>query len=126
MTLQYSMEIVVFCELVPNQQKLCIKSLEIGVEKIVLNKKNDILNWYYLSLSAHWTPNFKNHEYVVCLLFEYFFQIKVLSWYQNIPKNANKTRHIKKKKPLNNTLNGEIEIRVFDGLNEIGQRVLSG
>ena len=44
MTLQYSMEIVVFCELVPNQQKLCIKSLEIGVEKIVLNKKNDILN----------------------------------------------------------------------------------
>ena len=31
---------------------------------------------------------------------------------------------LKKKKPLNNTLNGEIEIRVFDGLNEIGQRVL--
>ena len=70
------------------------------------------------------TPNFTNPEYFVCLLFEYFFQIKVLSWYQNIPKNANKTRHIKKKKPLNNTLNGEIEIRVFDGLNEIGQRVL--
>ena len=32
------------------------------------------------------------------LLFEYFFQIKVLNYYQNTPKNANITRYIKKKK----------------------------
>ena len=29
--------------------------------------------------SAHQTPNFTNPEYFVCLLFEYFFQIKVLN-----------------------------------------------
>ena len=42
-----------------------------------------------ISRSAHRTPNFTNPEYFVCLLFEYFFQIKVLNWYQNTPKNDN-------------------------------------
>ena len=46
-----------------------------------------------------------NHEYFVYLLFEYFFQIKVLNQQQNTPKNANTTRYIKKKKTLCNTLN---------------------
>ena len=32
-----------------------------------------------ISRSAHRTPNFMNPEYFVCLLFEYFFQIKVLN-----------------------------------------------
>ena len=48
-----------------------------------------------LSRSAHQTPNFTNPEYFVYLLFEYFFQIKVLDEYQNTPKNANITRYIK-------------------------------
>ena len=51
-----------------------------------------------ISRLAHRTPNFMNPEYFVCLLFEYFFQIKVLNQYQNIPKIANITRYIKKKK----------------------------
>ena len=34
---------------------------------------------YSISRSAHRTPNFMNPEYFVCLLFEYFFQIKVLN-----------------------------------------------
>ena len=51
-----------------------------------------------VSCSAHRTPNFTNPEYFVCLLFEYFFQIKVLNQYQNTPINANVTRYIKKKK----------------------------
>ena len=55
-----------------------------------------------LSRSAHQTPNFTNPEYFVCLLFEYFFQIKVLNQYQNSPKNANITRYIKRKKTLCN------------------------
>ena len=42
---------------------------------------------------------------IFCLLFEYFFQIKVLNQYQNTPKNANITCYIQKKKPLCNTLN---------------------
>ena len=33
----------------------------------------------FISRSAHRTPNFTNPEYFVCLLFEYFFQIKVLN-----------------------------------------------
>ena len=37
-----------------------------------------------------------NPEFFVYLLFEYFFQIKVLNQYQNTPKNANITRYIKK------------------------------
>ena len=41
-----------------------------------------------LSRSAHWTPNFKNPNFFVYLLFEYFFQIRVLNWYQNKPKNV--------------------------------------
>ena len=40
------------------------------------------------------------------LLSEYFFQIKVLNWYQYTPKNAKITHYIKKKKQqLCNTLN---------------------
>ena len=40
-------------------------------------------------------------------ILEYFFQIKVLNWYQNTLKNANITHYIKdeRKKPLWNTLN---------------------
>ena len=57
------------------------------------------------SRSAHPTPNFANPECFVCLLFEYFFQIKVLNWYQNKPKNDSISRYIKKKKPLCNNLN---------------------
>ena len=37
------------------------------------------MNCHHLSRSAHRTPNFTNPEYFVCLLFEYFFQIKVLN-----------------------------------------------
>ena len=33
----------------------------------------------YISRSAHQTPNFTNPKYFVCLLFEDFFQIKVLN-----------------------------------------------
>ena len=67
--------------------------------------KNDTY-WYYVSAklllihisrSAHRTTNFMNPKYFVCLHFEYFFQIKVLNWYQNTPKNARIT--------LCNTLN---------------------
>ena len=57
-----------------------------------------------LSRSAHRIPNFTNPAYFVCLLYEYFFQIKVLNWYHNTPKNANITRCIKKK-TLTNSLN---------------------
>ena len=32
-----------------------------------------------LSRSVHRTPNYTNSEYFFCLLFEYFFQIKVLN-----------------------------------------------
>ena len=32
-----------------------------------------------LSRSAHQTPNYTNPEYIVCLLFEVFFKIKVLN-----------------------------------------------
>jgi hypothetical protein len=60
---------------------------------------------WILSRSAHQTPNFMNLEYFIHLLFEYFFQIKVLNQYQNAPKNANITRYIKKKNTLSNTLN---------------------
>ena len=35
------------------------------------------LEFRQISRSAHQTPNFTNPEYFVCLLFEYFFQIKV-------------------------------------------------
>ena len=49
-----------------------------------------------MSRSAHRTPNVTNPEYFVNLLFEYFFQIKVLNL--NTPKNANITHYIKKKK----------------------------
>ena len=38
-----------------------------------------ICNCFLLSPSAHRTPNFTNPDYFVCLLFEYFFQIKVLN-----------------------------------------------
>ena len=58
-----------------------------------------------ISRSAHRTPNFTNSKHFVSLLFEYFFQIKVLNQYQNTPKNANITRYIKNKKSLCNTLN---------------------
>ena len=59
-------------------------------------KTSDLtLVWCRLSSrSAHRTPNFTNPEYFACLLFEYFYQIKVL----NAPKNANLTYYIKKKK----------------------------
>ena len=60
---------------------------------------------HYVFCSAHWTPNFTNTKYFVCLLFEYFFQIKVLNQYPNTPKNASITHYIKKKKTLCNTLN---------------------
>ena len=61
-----------------------------------------------LSRSAHQTPNFTNPEYFVCLLFEFFFQIKQ---YQNTVKNANITCHFKKKENRFATpLIGEIEI----------------
>ena len=43
-------------------------------------------------------PRSANPEYFVCLLFEYFFQIKVLNQYQNTSKNANIMRYIEKKK----------------------------
>ena len=49
------------------------------------------ISWF-ISRSAHRTPNFTNPKYFVCLLFEYFFQIKVLNWYQNTSINANITR----------------------------------
>ena len=39
-----------------------------------------------------------NPEYFVCLLFEYFVQIKVLNQLQKTSKNANVTHYIKKKK----------------------------
>ena len=58
-----------------------------------------------ISRSAYRIPNFTNPKFFVCLLFEYFFQIKVLNWYQNTPKNANITPYIEKKKTLCNTLN---------------------
>ena len=58
-----------------------------------------------MSRSAHRTPNFTNPEYFVYSLFEYFFQINVLYWYQNTPKNANITLYIKKEKPLCYTIN---------------------
>ena len=40
-----------------------------------LGKKENL----HLSRSAHRTPNFTNHKFFVYLLFEYFFQIKVLN-----------------------------------------------
>ena len=43
---------------------------------------------HYVFPSAHWAPNFTNPKYFVCLLFEYFFQIKVLNQYQNTPKKC--------------------------------------
>ena len=49
-----------------------------------------------VSRSAIPTPNFMNPEYFVCVLFEYFFQIKVLNQCQNTPKNANITCYIEK------------------------------
>ena len=48
-------------------------------------------------------PNFCN-KFFVYLLFEYFYQAKVLDWYHNIPKNANTTLYTKKIKTLCNTL----------------------
>ena len=50
-----------------------------------------VRNQILLTRSAHRTPNFTNPKYFVCLLFEYFFQIKVLNSYQNTPKNAKRT-----------------------------------
>ena len=42
----------------------------------------EFLHWCditrYLSHSAHQTPNYTNPEHLVCLLFEYFFQKKVI------------------------------------------------
>ena len=45
------------------------------------------------------------NEFFVYLLFEYFYQVKVLNYYHNTPKNANITLYIKKIKTLCNTLN---------------------
>ena len=59
-------------------------------------KKEQMIFFFYLV--HHRKPNFRNPEYFVCLLFEYFFQIKVLNQYQNTLKNANITHYIKKKK----------------------------
>ena len=61
--------------------------------------------YYLFSRSAHRTPNFMNPESFAYLLFEGFFQLKVLNQYQNTPKNANITRHINEKKVLCKTLN---------------------
>ena len=62
--------------------------------------------YFNIFSSAHRTSNYMSPKYFVCLLFEYFFQTKVINQYQNTPKNANITRHIKKKKQtLCNTLN---------------------
>ena len=43
-----------------------------------------------------WIPNFCN-EFFVYLLFEYFYQVIVLNYYHNTPKNANINLYIKKK-----------------------------
>ena len=77
-------------------------------------KKSRVLRWLYqltdifsglISRSAHRTPNFTNSDFFVYLLFECFFQKKVLNWYQNIPKNGKISIYVKKKKTLCNTLN---------------------
>ena len=51
---------------------------------------------WFLSRSAHRTPNFSNSEYFDNLFFEYCFMIKVLNWYRNTSKNI--SLHTKKKK----------------------------
>ena len=76
----------------------CIGSIFFNIffipEKIYLKMK-----WYYIlsSFSSSNTQFYKSQMFV-CLLFEYFFQIKVLNYYQNTPKKAN--TYIKKKKKL--------------------------
>ena len=64
-----------------------------------------------LSRSAHRIPNFTNPAYFVCLLYEYFFQIKVLNWYHNTLKNANITRCIKKT-PYQQLKLGKLNFRI--------------
>ena len=50
-----------------------------------------------ISFRSSNTQSYKS--WIFCLFtFWVFFQIKVLNWYQNTPKNANITRYIKKKK----------------------------
>ena len=60
---------------------LCFLNLRVEANPSGSQKKKiaSEINSRQLSRSAHRTPNFTNPEFFVYLLFEYFFQIKVLN-----------------------------------------------
>ena len=68
---------------------------------MVENKTNALLSSSNNQLRI---PNFCN-EFFFIWLFEYLYQVEVLNYYHNTPKNANITLYIKKIKTLCNTLN---------------------
>ena len=76
-----------------------------------------ILKLQFITTILFSSSNTQFWEYFVCLLFEYFFQIKFLNWYQNTPKNAKVTRYVKKKKhTLQHLKLGKLKI----GIHKIG------
>ena len=105
MTTKGNSKSIIDITLVTKHEKLSVIT-NISIPKFLLTvsrylcklRKTNLGCCQILSRSAHRTPNFTNPEYFVCLLFEYFFQIKVLNQYQNTPKSANITHYIKKKK----------------------------
>ena len=105
MTTKGNSKSIIDITLVTKHEKLSVIT-NISIPKFLLTvsrylcklRKTNLGCSQILSRSAHRTPNFTNPEYFVCLLFEYFFQIKVLNQYQNTPKSANITHYIKKKK----------------------------
>ena len=80
----------------------------------IIVKKPLKLTSYLVQLMEHpilWIPKIL----LVCFL-SIFFQVKVLDWYKNTPKNANITRYIKKKNILHHLKLGKLKF----GIRKIG------